>query len=500
MLMNVVDPEEIRVAITDKNDELEELYLERTGADFQAGNIYKGIVQNVEPRLQAAFVDIGGDKNAFLHVKDVISPDGGYKGILKKKRGRRPAEEDNLPIEKMLWAGQEVLVQIIRESIGHKGPSVTTYVSLPGRYLVLMPEVEKRGVSRKIKDPEERRVLRAALDELDPPKEQGFIIRTAGMGKGKKELKSDLGYLTRLWKSIQKKTKKEKAPTLIYEETDLVIRAIRDFMSDDIDEVVIDNVDEHKRTKDFLAITMPKLKRRANIYKGNDPIFVHYGVAAQINRIFARKVPLESGGHIIIEPTEALVSIDVNSGASKKSDNGREMILGTNIEAAKAIARQLRLRDLGGLVMIDFIDMEYDEDRRKVEDTLRQELSRDRARMTVLHISPLGILEMTRQRVRKSLRASVFEKCTSCRGLGITKSIESQGLDFVRMLRGTFCEKQGVLEVKMHPRAASLINNIKRGLIADSEKEYGSTVIIKSDVALPFDAMEFNWLKKANLS
>ncbi|MHC4872501.1 MAG: Rne/Rng family ribonuclease, partial [Planctomycetota bacterium] len=451
MLMNVVDPEEIRVAITDAGGELEELYLERTGACFQAGNIYKGKVQNIEPSLQAAFIDIGGEKNAFLHVRDIIPPDGGYKGVLKKRRGRKPAEtEGNLSIENMLWKGQELLVQITRESIAHKGPSVTTYVSLPGRYLVLMPAVAKRGVSKKIRDPEERNLLRKALDELDPPKDQGFIIRTAGMGKGKKELKNDLSYLERLWGSIKKRTKKAKAPALIYEETDLVIRGVRDFMSDDINEVLIDNENEYKRTRDFLAITMPKLKRRARLYKGKDPLFVHYGVDRQIDRVFARKVELSSGGHIVIDQTEAMVAIDVNSGSFKNAENSRDMILKTNMDAAAMIARQLRLRDLGGLIMVDFIDMDAEKDRVKVEEFFKQELSRDRAKMTVLHISPLGVLEMTRQRIRKSLRASVFEQCPSCRGLGMTKSVESLGLDFIRMLRGNLYERQGVLAVKMH--------------------------------------------------
>lgn len=499
MLMNVVDPEEIRVAITNESGELEELYLERTGACFQAGNIYKGKVQNIEPSLQAAFVDIGGEKNAFLHARDVIFPDGGYKGILKKKRGRRPKEENGrLPIENMLWKGQEVLVQITRESIAHKGPSVTTFLSLPGRYLVLMPEVAKKGVSKKIRDPEERNILRKALDELDPPADHGFIIRTAGMGKGKKELKNDLDYLLRLWKSIAKRAKKSKTSVLVYEETDLVIRAVRDFMSDDIEEVIIDNESEFKRTRDFLSITMPKLKSRAKLYNGKDPLFVHFGIDGQIDRVFSRKVDLPSGGHIVIDPTEAMVAIDVNSGSFKHAENGRDMILKTNMEAASMVARQLRLRDLGGLIMVDFIDMDHEKDRNKVEEFFMQELSRDRAKMTVLHISPLGVLEMTRQRVRRSLRANVFEQCPSCRGLGMTKSVESLGLDFVRMLRGSFHERQGFLEVRMHPRAASWISNAKRRQIADLENDFSSRVIVKADISLPFDAIELKWLENDN--
>jgi ribonuclease E len=499
MLMNVVDPEEVRVAITGREG-LEELYLERTGRGFQAGNIYKGRIQNIEPHLQAAFVDIGGEKNGFLHVSDVVPPDGGYKGILKKKRGRRKPTEKHPPIEKLLWKGQEVLVQITRESISKKGPSLTTYISIPGRYLVFMPAVQnKRGVSKKIRNEKERKELRKALDDLDPPQDMGFIIRTAGMGRGRDELKNDLDYLMRLWKTITRRTKDAKPPALIYEENDLVIRAVRDFMRDDVDELLIDREEEYNRAREFIEAVMPWFKDRVALYSDTRPMFDRHGVDREIEKVYARRVDLESGGGIVIEQTEAMVAIDVNSGSFRKSEDSREMILKINSEAARLIARQLRLRDLGGLVMIDFIDMEQAEDRRKVEQVFREALQGDRARTTVLPISQLGILEMTRQRVRQSLRAAVFSQCPNCGGTGMTKSFESIGLDFIRELRQKFSEHRGqTLEVRMQPRAASYVQNSRRRDIAELEREYDTHVRVKTDMALPFDAIEFTRVEKGS--
>jgi ribonuclease E len=495
MLMNVIDPEEIRVAITGPEG-LEELYLERTGKGFHAGNIYKGKVQNVEPHLQAAFVEIGGEKNAFLHASDVIPPDGGYKGILKKRGGRRPkvTEGRHPPIEKMLWKGQELLVQITRESFAKKGPSVTTYVSLPGRYLVLMPAVQKRGVSKKIRDEGERRELLDALNKLDPPRDKGFIIRTAGMGKGTGELKNDLDYLLRLWKTIESRTKKAKVPALIFEETDLVIRAVRDFMREDVRELLIDGEEEYDRAREFLTAVMPTFKDRTRFYREPEPMFHRFGVDAEIEKVYARRVPLSGGGEIVIEPTEAMVTIDVNSGKFNKSDSSREMILQINKAAAQMVARQLRLRDLGGLIMVDFIDMENEADRREVEKTFRDALASDRARLTTLPISRLGVLEMTRQRIRQSLRTAVFSPCPNCGGTGFTKSLESLGLEFVRALRKKLAERRGCLETRMHPKAASYVQNARRAEIAEMEKEFSSRVKIKTEMGLPFDEIEFTWI------
>ena len=495
MLMNVVDPEEIRVAVVGA-DGLENLYLERTGGGFLAGNIYKGTVQNIEPSLQAAFIDIGGEKNGFLHVSDVVAPDGGYKGILKKKRtGKKQKDVDpesrGMPIEQMLFKGQEVLVQVTRESIGKKGPSVSTFISFPGRYLVMMPAVKKRGVSRKIRNGKERKLLLDALNELNPPDDMGFIIRTAGMNRGQEDLKKDLDYLLRLWKSISLRAKKITAPALIYEESDLVIRAVRDFFQEDFDGLLIDREDEYARASEFLKAVMPTCARKAELYTEPVPLFSKYGVDDAVEKLYARRIELQSGGSIIIESTEALVAIDVNSGRSHRDEDSRDMILKINLEAAAVISRQIRLRDLGGLVMVDFIDMDEERDRREVEQAFRRGFKDDKARITMLPISQLGVLEMTRQRIRKSLRNAVLSPCPYCGGMGVTKSGSSLAIDFVRRLGAELAKRPGHLEVRMHPRAALYVCNFRRAEIAALEKEYGVQVHVLQDDALALDAMDF---------
>lgn len=494
MLMNVVDPEEVRVAIVGDRG-VEELHVERGGVSFSHGNVYKGKVQNIEPSLQAAFVDIGGEKNGFLHVSDIVPPYGGYDGILKRRRRKKQPEGKRLPIEDMLYKGQELLVQITRESLGHKGPSLTTYVSLPGRYLVLMPAVSKRGVSRKITNENERRELKKSLDELNPPDNMGFIIRTAGMGRGKEELSHDLQYLLRLWEAIQKRTKKVKPPSSIYRESDLVIRGIRDYFYDDVEELLIDGEEECNRAVEFLKAVMPNYVDRASFYSDSDPLFHHYGVEKEIATLMNREVPLRSGGSIVVEQTEAMVTVDVNTGRFRKGDNTRETILAINMEAAEEVARQLKLRDLGGLVMVDFVDMDHASDRRKVEDKMREVMRRDRARVTIMPISPLGVMEMTRQRMRQSLRRALFSPCPSCGGSGYLKSADVLAVEFVRRLRAALQERTGRLKVRMHPTVALSVSNEKRAAIAALEEQTSSRVCIVGDNALAVSDMIFEWLE-----
>lgn len=494
MLMNVVDPEEIRVAIVGERG-VEELHIERGGREFSHGNVYKGKVQNIEPSLQAAFVDIGGEKNGFLHVSDVIPPYGGYEDILKKRRRRKKKDDKRPPIEDMLYKGQEVLVQITRESLSSKGPSLTTYVSLPGRYLVLMPAVaNKRGVSRKISNEKERTELKKALDELDPPEDLGFIIRTAGMGRGKEELSHDLAYLLRLWEAIQERTKAVKPPCSIYQESDLIIRAIRDYFYDDVEELVMDGEAEYTRAREFLCAVMPGYEERAKLCVEGEPLFNRYGIESEIARIMNRTVDLKSGGSLVIEQTEAMVTVDVNTGRFRRGDSTREIILAINMEAAEEVSRQLRLRDLGGLVMIDFVDMEHASDRRKVEERMREVMRRDRARVTMLPISSLGVMEMTRQRVRQSLRRTLLTQCPSCGGSGFLKSTEVLAVEFVRRLRALLEERAGILEARLHPSVALGILNEKRGAITDLEREKSSQVLVVADETLSQGEMRFDWL------
>lgn len=486
MLMNVIDPGEIRVAILGPGG-LEQVYFESAGGEYVHGNIFKGKVQNIEPNLQAAFIDIGAEKNGFLHMRDIVPPFGGYDGILKRRRRKAPENPHNMPIDQMLYVGQEVLVQITREAVSTKGPSVTTFISLPGRYLVLMPAVNKRGVSRKIEDDKERGDLKQALDQLNPPKDMGFIIRTAGMGKGREELQRDLDYLTRLWDAIGERTKKVKAPSAIYQESDLVIRAIRDYFSEDIGELIIDSPAEFERASEFLGMVMPEMQERIRLYENEEPLFIHYGAESEIEKLFSRSVRLKSGGELVIEQTEAMVTIDINTGRFMKGESSREMLLQINKEAAVEVARQLRLRDLGGLVMIDFIDMERQEDRREVENVLRQAMQADRARATMLPISALGVMEMTRQRVRKSLHGTHYDTCPFCRGTGILKNGHALGMELLRRVRAALEGRSTDLTVRLHPRVALPVANQYRIHLAELEQKTGLKVIIQSDAHIGAD-------------
>lgn len=487
--MNVFDSEQLRVAIAGPNG-LEELYIEKSSNTFTYGNIYKGKVQNIEPTLQAAFVDIGGEKNGFLHASDVIPPFGGFDDVLKRRKRKEKGKGGRPSIEDMLYKGQEVLVQITREQLATKGPSLTTYISIPGRYLVLMPAVSKRGVSKKITDDKERHSLKAILEQLEPPKDLGYIIRTAGMGRGKDELQKDLSSLTRLWEAIKEQARNTKPPIALYQESDLIVRAIRDFVYDDVEEIIIDSPDGFAKAEEFLQAFMPEFTDRLFLYGDGEPIFDRYGVEQSIDRTFDRSVRLPSGGEIVIEQTEALVAIDVNTGRFRKGDSTRETILAINKEAAIEIARQLRLRDLGGLVMLDFIDMENQQDRRAVEDTFRTAMRRDRARATILPISPLGVMEMTRQRIRQSVKKTLYIPCPCCDGTGIRKSMEVLGLEFLRKVRGFYDDHKGDLTVRMHPDAALALANSKRAALSQLETENKATITIQSNPHLKFGDIE----------
>ncbi len=492
VLMNVLDSEQMRVAIAGPNG-LEELYIERSANGFVHGNIYKGKIQNIEPTLQAAFVDIGGEKNGFLHVSDVIAPFGGYDDVLKRRKRKEKRSSGRPAIEDMLYKGQEVLVQITREQLANKGPSLTTYISIPGRYLVLMPAVSKRGVSKKISDDRERQGLKSILEQLEPPRDMGYIIRTAGMGHGKDELQKDLHCLTRLWDAIREQARKAKPPTALYQESDLVVRAIRDFVYDDVDEIVIDSETGFDQAKNFLEAFMPEFTSKLHLYTDAEPIFDRYGVEESIERTLDRSVRLPSGGEIVIEQTEALVAIDVNTGRFRKGDSTRETILAMNKEAAAEVARQLRLRDLGGLVMIDFIDMDSAQDRRTVEEAFRHAARKDRARTTILPISQLGVMEMTRQRIRQSVKKTLYAPCPCCDGTGIRKSMDVLGLEFLRKVRAFLDDHQGGLTVRMHPDAALALANAKRSAIATLEAEKNAVVSIAADASLKYGDIELDW-------
>src|SRR3954467_2987756 len=537
MLINVAQPEECRIAIVE-DGVLEELYLERSSQSNFVGNIYKGRIVNLEPSIQAAFVDFGVGRNGFLHISDVepqyfrqggydprqaILPNGGQRpdrphrdfdersegddddGPASENRGRngggnggsrsggvRTARQRigvrprfKPPIQDIFQRGDEELVQVIKEGIGTKGPTLSTYISIPGRYLVLMPALGRIGVSRKIENDEDRRRLRDILRELNPPKGVGFIVRTAGTDRTKKELSRDLAYLLRLWKVIVRRIKKTTGPVDIYEESDMIIRTIRDIFTGDVDTIYIDEPKAFERAKEFLQIVMPRYVNRLKLYEGREPLFHKYKLDEEIAQINQRRVPLKGGGSLVIDQTEALVAIDVNSGSFRTDGSAEESAYQLNQIAAREIARQLRLRDLGGVVVNDFIDMRKERNRRGVERTLRDAVRRDRARTKILRTSPFGLIEMTRQRIRPSIKRSVYKECPSCSGTGLVKSSESMAIEVARKLQMVTSGKNVArVIVTVEEEVASYLNNKKRRELVQLEQDHNVELQIVSKEGL----------------
>ncbi|HJQ81519.1 MAG TPA: Rne/Rng family ribonuclease, partial [Lacipirellulaceae bacterium] len=381
--------------------------------------------------------------------------------------------------------GDEVLVQVIKEGIGTKGPTLSTYISIPGRYLVLMPALGRIGVSRKIESDEDRRRLRDILRELNPPKGVGFIVRTAGTDRTKKELSRDLAYLLRLWKVIVRRIRKTSAPVDIYEESDMIIRTIRDIFTGDVDTIFIDEPKAFERAKEFLQIVMPRYVNRLQLYEGREPLFHKYSLDDEIAKINQRHVPLKGGGSLVIDQTEALVAIDVNSGNFRTDGSAEDSAYQLNVTAAKEIARQLRLRDLGGVVVNDFIDMRKERNRRGVERTLRDAVRRDRARTKILRTSPFGLIEMTRQRIRPSIKRSVYKECPSCGGTGLVKSAESMTIEVVRKL--IMCAQApqvARISVTVEEEVATILNNKKRRDLVQLEQDNNVEVQVLSGEGL----------------
>jgi ribonuclease E len=414
-------------------------------------------------------------------------PQNGRRGFSRPGMGRpKPLIQD------IFKRGQEVLVQVIKEGIGTKGPTLSTYISIAGRYLVLMPGLNRVGVSRKIVDDEQRRRLREIFNELQPPKGLGFIIRTAGIDKNKKELQNDLAYLSRLWQVVARRIRKVKAPAEIYQESDMITRTIRDIFSGDIDTILVDEPGAYEHAKEFLQIVMPRYANRIKLYDDPSPLFHKYKIEDEILRIQQRHVPLPNGGSIVIDQTEALVAIDVNSGNFRADNNAEETAYQMNLLAAKEIARQLRLRDLGGVIANDFIDMRDDKHRRSVERAMREAVKRDRARTKVLRISQFGIIEMTRQRIRPSLKRSIYRECAHCHGTGHVKTGESMSIEVMRMLQ--LAANRGNLRqinVKVTEEVAIYLLNKKRKEIAKLEDQGGIQVHITGVPGAAPETLEF---------
>lgn len=493
MLINIVESAEVRIAIV-KGKKLESFFLERTEKKQKRGNIYKGIVKNVEEGIQGAFVDIGNSRNGFLHISDVIFPDGGYNGILRKPRKwkKKEVSPSRAKISDVLREGQEVLVQITREEIESKGPSLTTYLSLPGRYLVLTPESERVGVSRKIKDPKLRSELKAKACKLRCMKNTGIIIRTAGKDQTQEKLNADHKYLNRLWREIRRKTKKAKAPALVYEEANLITRTIRDYFTDDVSEMLIDSREGFEEAKRFVSSVMPNVQKRLRLYDENQSLFDKYGIEKQIGDTFNRIVTLDNGGYLIIEQTSACVTIDVNSGKFKDKDSETTSFK-VNMCAVDEVCRQLRLRDLGGIVIVDFIDMEKSEHRKAVERKMKKNMKEDKCKVQVVPITQLGIMEMTRQRMHDSIKRSIYDKCPTCNGTGMIKSMDTIAIEFRRIIRKCLgSQNAAVLETRLNPMSASYVSNKARAMIARIESENDIEILIGGDPNLSLDEIKIH--------
>jgi ribonuclease G len=438
-----IDDYETRAALLE-NKNMAELFIERHGERYVLGNIYKGRVSSILPGMQAAFIDIGLGRNAFLHVSDIAHHLEEYAEFLDgdlEKEEPKPSQKKhgeskkNLQsIRDILKKGQEILVQVDKEPMDNKGPRVTAYITLPGRYLVYMPTVEHVGISRRIEKEAERQRLREILERLRP-KNQGFIVRTAAEGKGEDEFLSDMRFLMDHWENINKRAQKVPAPALIHKDLGSIFRVIRDVFTQDVSQFVINSKDEYSRVIEFVDSLLPSLKTKVKLYEKPEPIFEAYGIEKQIIKALRPKIWLKSGGHIVISPTEALVSIDVNTGKYVGKESADETILKTNIEAASEIARQIRLRDLGGIIIIDFIDMDKEDHKNKVLKTLEEALKRDRARTNILQITDLGLVEMTRQRSKPSIDKIFCQACPYCQGDGVVTSTDSTCIAILRHIK-----------------------------------------------------------------
>jgi ribonuclease E len=489
MLINVTHAEESRVGIVD-DGQLESFEIESFSREHLKGNIYKGVVRRIHPAIEAAFVDIGADRDAFLPLDEICFRNlpggrngGGGNGAEKGEKG----EKGRRRIKDVLKSGDEVLVQIIKEQFTNKPPTLSTFYSLPGRYLVLLPGSEDAGISRKIEG-EERVRVREMIESLKPPPGCGIIVRTAaGFDEDHGELERDLAYLHRLWNSIKQNAETKRGPALIYREHDLVLRNIRDYFTPDIDEVFIDNEDVYERAKDFLHNIMPGKEHLLHLYQGDQPIFSRFGLETQIESIYKRRVALKSGGSIVIDGTEALTAIDVNSGGSMRGTNQEETAHKTNLEAAREVARQLRLRDLGGIIVVDFIDMRVQSHITDVERALREAMRPEKARHDVGRISRLGLLEISRQRLRPAAVASSYTACPMCEGHGSIRTAESAALGTLRKVHHRIAEGDiAQMNVTLPRDVAMYLLNQKRDDLATLERRYSTRVqIVVSEKLMP---------------
>ena len=477
LIINVT-PQETRVALLEDRA-LAELYIERAKDRGIVGNIYKGKVMKVLPGMQAAFVDVGLERSAFLYVSDVSGKVEDYEEMGFHGDDMAIYFNPLSPIEDLLSEGQEIMVQVSKEPLGTKGTRITSHVTLPGRYLVFMPTVDHVGVSRRIKDEKERRRLREIVQTIKPPS-GGFIVRTASEGAETEEIRADMEFLLRLWENVQKRRESQPAPSLIHSDLTMVLRAIRDILSPQVNRIVIDSKEEYDNIISFINTYMPKQKYEITLFENQEPIFDAYGIEVEIDKISGRKVWLKSGGYIVIDMTEALVAIDVNTGRYVGKRNLADTILKTNLEAAKEIAYQLRLRNIGGIIIIDFIDMEREGDREKVYQVLEEALKKDRQKTNIFQISELGLVEMTRKRTRENIARILSEPCPYCEGAGLIKSKTTVCYDIFRQIERTSSELGGHnILVEVNPEIAGLLYEEERASVEDLERRTRKKIVIK---------------------
>jgi ribonuclease G len=501
LLVINADGPETRVALIEQG-QLVELYIERRRERGIVGNIYKGRVKRVLPGMQAAFVDIGVEKAAFLYVADVRGAPEDFKSLfLDSDEPHKPASKSSSPharIEDLVKEGQEQLIQIAKGPIGTKGARSTAYVSLPGRNLVFMPTVDHVGISRRITSDKERKRLRAIIDSMRP-EGAGFIVRTVADGVSEKELRADMEFLIKLWNSIIKKNDTARAPALLYNDLDLLLRTVRDLFTPDVDKLILDSKPEYDRLMKFVGAFMPDFTGKIELYDGREPIFDGYGIEAEIDRALERKVFLKSGGSLIIDQGEALTAIDVNTGKFVGRRSLEETITKTNLEACKEVADQLRLRNIGGMIVVDFIDMDKESNREKVMRSFEESLKADKAKANVTKISELGLVEMTRKRTRESLGRMLTEPCPYCEGKGYIKAKTTVCYEILRQLRReghTFEEE--VVVVSCNPEIADLLVTVDQVYIDELEKRLQKKIVIEAKKRFHHEKFEIRGRPRAD--
>ena len=472
ILINAVDPEECRIARV-QNDKLEEFHIENAAREMTKGNIYKSVISRIEPSLQALFIDYGAERHGFLQKNEIHSD---Y---------FQDTDSGTHSITSMVKRGQELIVQVTKDPFMHKGAMLTTFISLPGRFLVLLPGSDTIGVSRNIENEEERNRLKDIINSLKMPTGFGIIVRTVAENCTKSLISKELGYLLRLWKNIKKKVQKEPAPVLLYKEKELVVRSLRDYFTQDVTEILIDDASMYHEVKNFINIIASKHTKIVKLYTGVKPIFTKHQLENQIASIFENRVNLKSGGSVVIEQTEALVSIDVNSGKATQQKSIEQTALQTNLEAVEEISRQLRLRDLGGLIVIDLIDMRDRKHNTEVEKAIKTHFKGDKARIKFGKISKFGLIEISRQRIRRSIVSGSFESCKNCGGKGMVPSSETLGISFLRRLnletiKPEITSVKGIVPVVI----ADFLLNKKRKDIIELELRREISITIEGDPSM----------------